>query len=114
MQPKQVCYLLGQRTGNRGDVIGALTEQQQLAAITPAGESLLHDPLDQHDGWLAQLLARDGDGYVCVASPVLGIDTNEQRPLALKILLDCSGSMGGAKIRLAKQAVDRAIAQAAS
>jgi len=51
------------------------------------------------------LLARDGDGYVCLASPVLATDAAEQRPLALKILLDCSGSMGGDSIAAAKRAL---------
>jgi Ca-activated chloride channel family protein len=51
------------------------------------------------------LIARDGDGYVCLASPVLATDTAEHRPLALKVLLDCSGSMGGDSIAAAKRAL---------
>ena len=51
------------------------------------------------------LVARDGDGFVALASATLGLDTAESRPIALKILLDCSGSMGGDSIAAAKRAL---------
>jgi Ca-activated chloride channel homolog len=51
------------------------------------------------------LIARDGEGYVTLASATLDLDRAEQRPLALKILLDCSGSMGGDSIAAARRAL---------
>ena len=51
------------------------------------------------------LVARDGEGYVTLASATLDLDRAEQRPLALKILLDCSGSMGGDSIAAARRAL---------
>ena len=51
------------------------------------------------------LVARDGDGFVALATATLALDTEERRPLALKILLDCSGSMGGDSIAAAKRAL---------
>jgi Ca-activated chloride channel family protein len=51
------------------------------------------------------LVARDGDGYVCLASPVLATEGAEHRPLALKVLLDCSGSMCGESIAAARRAL---------
>ena len=51
------------------------------------------------------LVARDGDGFVALASATLGLDTVESRPIALKVLLDCSGSMGGDSIAAAKRAL---------
>jgi Ca-activated chloride channel homolog len=51
-------------------------------------------------------LAREDEGRVTVlASPILPVDSTEQRPLRLKILLDCSGSMGGARIAAARRAL---------
>ena len=52
------------------------------------------------------LVAADGDhGYVMLASTTLTLDHRENRPLALKILLDCSGSMGGDSIEAARKSL---------
>lgn len=53
----------------------------------------------------AALVARDGDEYVVLASAALAAAAEEQRPLALKILVDCSGSMQGDSIAAARRAL---------
>jgi len=55
----------------------------------------------------ATLVARDGDGYVALTSAALAADPKEQRALALKLLLDCSGSMRGESVAAAKRALLR-------
>lgn len=61
----------------------------------------------------AALVAQDtrSGGWVSVASVVLADDQAAMRPLALKLLIDCSGSMGGDSIDAAKRAVLRALEQ---
>ncbi len=54
-------------------------------------------------------VARDGEEWVAVASAVLEDLPAEQRALALTVLLDCSGSMGGDSIDAAKRAVGRVL-----
>lgn len=47
----------------------------------------------------------DGDEHVAVASlRIPPIETDEAKPLALKVLIDCSGSMGGTSIAQARKA----------
>jgi Ca-activated chloride channel family protein len=55
----------------------------------------------------AALLARDGEEWVVVANAVLEDLPAETRPLALTLLLDCSGSMQGDSIDAARRAVGR-------
>lgn len=54
---------------------------------------------------LGCLIARDGEEWVALASTALAVDPSEARPLALKVLLDCSGSMQGSSIAAAKRAL---------
>jgi Ca-activated chloride channel family protein len=51
------------------------------------------------------LLSADGAEWVLLASTALALDKQESRPLALKVLLDCSGSMQGTSIVAAKKAL---------
>ena len=47
----------------------------------------------------------DGEEHVAVASlRIPPLETNEAQPLALKVLIDCSGSMGGTSIAQARKA----------
>ena len=47
----------------------------------------------------------DGEEHVAVASlRIPPLETNEAKPLALKVLIDCSGSMGGTSITQARKA----------
>jgi Ca-activated chloride channel homolog len=59
------------------------------------------------------LVAEDprGAGWVAIASVVLETEQAESRPLALKLLIDCSGSMGGDSIDAARRAVLRTLDQ---
>jgi Ca-activated chloride channel family protein len=55
------------------------------------------------------LVARDGEQWVAVASTALEEVSAEHRPLALTVILDCSGSMQGDSIEAARRAVARVI-----
>ncbi len=49
--------------------------------------------------------APDGDGFVVQGSFCPALATQTREPLALKVLVDCSGSMGGDSILAARQAL---------
>lgn len=53
----------------------------------------------------AALVARDGDGQVALASLDPALPIAAGKPLALKLLVDCSGSMGGSSIICARRAL---------
>ncbi len=54
-------------------------------------------------------LARDGDGWVALASFLPALDHANDAPLTLKVLVDCSGSMAGDSIAQARSAVARLV-----
>src|SRR5690606_38884135 len=54
-------------------------------------------------------LARDGDGWVALASFLPTLDRASEAPLKLKVLVDCSGSMQGDSIAQARDAVARLV-----
>lgn len=59
------------------------------------------------------VLARDGDRVVAMATlcpPLPPVNEETRAPLALKILVDCSGSMGGDSIDAARRALHRILA----
>lgn len=54
-------------------------------------------------------LARDGDGWVALASFLPALERASEAPLTLKVLVDCSGSMQGDSIAQARAAVARLV-----
>jgi Ca-activated chloride channel family protein len=58
------------------------------------------------------VVARDGDEYVAMASFCAQVPPHEaEAPLRLKMLLDCSGSMGGDSIAAAKRALHEVLSR---
>lgn len=56
-------------------------------------------------------VAKDGDRYVALASFCAGLPRDaDQVPLAMKLVVDCSGSMNGDSIAAAKRALHRILA----
>ncbi len=53
--------------------------------------------------------AKDGDQFSVIASFCPKFETIEHKPLALKILVDCSGSMAGDSIRSARRALHQVL-----
>lgn len=51
------------------------------------------------------LVAPDGDGYVALLSLDPRLEEAQPAPMALKVLVDCSGSMGGESIGCARRAL---------
>lgn len=56
------------------------------------------------------VLARDRDGYVCVASLTFPKQEHVRAPKAMKLVVDCSGSMGGDSIAQAREALKGVLA----
>ncbi len=61
--------------------------------------------IDELEGESFALTAADDDGYTVVASFCPKLPEQDSKPLALKILVDCSGSMQGESISQAQEAL---------
>lgn len=61
--------------------------------------------IDELEGESFALTAADDDGYAVVASFCPKLPDQDSKPLALKILVDCSGSMQGESISQAQEAL---------
>ena len=61
--------------------------------------------LESETAQSACIQTRDGEEHVAVASlRIPPVKTTNEKPLALKVLIDCSGSMGGTSINQARKA----------
>ncbi len=57
------------------------------------------------------MVARDGEGYVALASFCPSVPSAAPKTVAVKLLVDCSGSMAGDSIASAKQALHKVLEQ---
>lgn len=88
-------------------------EDGGLRLVTPGGCVLDRDLVVLIEGLSAQaqgVVARDGEGYVALASMTVPARPSQVRtPRAVKLLVDCSGSMDGNGIGQARDALSAAV-----
>ena len=91
----------------------AIASDGELRLVAPSPLSLDRDFIVLIDGLATPpgIVARDGEGYVALASiAVPRADPSATSPTTLKLVLDCSGSMAGTSIEQARDAVPRILA----
>lgn len=102
--------------GSPTDKISAAPDEAGVIVTLARGATMDRDfviEVEQARVPTTALVAEDprGAGWVAIASVVLETEQAESRPLALKLLIDCSGSMGGDSIDAARRAVLRTLDQ---